>query len=37
MTNLYNKSERTEEQALFEKEVGRWLKKTRLSKTKLIH
>ena len=35
MTNLYNKSERTSEQVLFEKEIGRWLKRTRLSKTKI--
>ena len=35
MTNLNNKSERTSEQVLFEKEIGKWLKKTRLSKTKV--
>ena len=35
MTNLYNKFERTEDQILFEKEIGKWLKKTRLSKTKV--
>ena len=35
MTNLNNKFERTEDQILFEKEIGKWLKKTRLSKTKV--
>ena len=35
MTNLNNKIDRTEEQVLFEKEIGRWLKRTRLSKTKI--
>ncbi len=35
MRNLNNKIERTEEQVLFEKEVGKWLRKTRLSKIKI--
>ena len=35
MTNLNNKFERTEDQILFEKEIGKWLKRTRLSKTKV--
>jgi len=35
MKHLNNKIDRTEEQALFEKEVGKWLRKTRLSKTKI--
>ena len=35
MTNLNYKSDRTSEQILFEKEIGKWLKKTRLSKTKI--
>ena len=35
MTNLNNKIDRTKEQVLFEKEIGKWLKRTRLSKTKI--
>jgi len=31
MTNLNNKSERTEDQGIFEQEMGKWLRKTRLS------
>ena len=35
MRNLNNKIERTEEQILFEKEMGKWLRKTRLSNIKI--
>ena len=35
MNNINNKINRTEEQALFEKHIGKWLKKTRLSKSKM--
>ena len=37
MTNLNNKSERTEDQVLFEKEIGKWLKKLDYQRLKLIH
>ncbi len=33
--NKKNKINRTDEQLLFEKEIGKWLKKTRLSKSKI--
>ena len=36
MRNLNNKIERTKEQILFEKEMGKWLRKTRLSNIKII-
>tara|TARA_R110001592_G_scaffold191998_1_gene438573 strand:- start:183 stop:530 length:348 start_codon:yes stop_codon:yes gene_type:complete len=35
MKHLNNKVDRTENQILFEKEIGKWLKKTRLSKSKI--
>ena len=35
MNNIDNKINRTDEQLLFEKEIGKWLKKTRLSKSKI--
>ena len=35
MNNIDNKINRTDEQILFEKEIGKWLKKTRLSKSKI--
>ena len=35
MKNVKINLDRSEEQVLFEKEIGKWLKRTRLSKTKI--